>query len=203
MLIGIIDYGISNLTSVDNAFAALNAERMFVKNKEDFYKCSHLVLPGVGTFSKGMERLVELDFVATIKKEVQKGKPFLGICLGMQLLAALGTEVTLTKGLDLISGTVKKISDLDSIRLPHMGWNNVEIIKKSLLWKNIDNGTDFYFVHSYAFDDITSCFVSALSEYGSKIVVGIEKDNIFGVQFHPEKSQACGLKILKNFMEIC
>lgn len=201
--VGIIDYGISNLTSVHNAMLALGTEAIIISKYEDFYSCTHLILPGVGTFSRGMANLRELGFDILIKEAVAQGKPLLGICLGMQLLADEGVEIEDTEGLGLIPGKVLRISAEELLRLPHMGWNNVQVLNKSSLFKDVVENSDFYFVHSYAYSEIESSFVSAVSDYGNKIVAAVEQGNVFGVQFHPEKSQACGLKILENFIKIC
>lgn len=200
--VGIIDYNICNLNSVIRAFEEINVEVKIVTSKKNIYDCSHLVLPGVGSFQKGIENLNNLDLVIVLMEWVKSGKPLLGICLGMQLLADIGYEFTETEGLGLIEGSIMKLrSDHEKFILPHVGWNSVENKGSNTLLKNIDDNNSFYFVHSYGYKETTPYYVKGLSNYFTSIVSIIEKENIFGVQFHPEKSQKKGLKLLKNFIE--
>jgi len=203
--IGIIDCGISNLTSVKNAFDYLCINAEIVRNPHDLPRYSHLVLPGVGAFRRGMQNLHASGFDEAVVDEVQKGKPVIGLCLGMQLLAEHGEEFGITEGLGLIPGDVVKLQLPSSpeFRLPHVGWNDVQQLKTSRLWRSIDDNTAFYFVHSYVYGSIPDEQVIGTADYGSRMVAVIEHEHIFGTQFHPEKSQKSGLQLLKNFAELC
>jgi imidazole glycerol-phosphate synthase subunit HisH len=202
--IAIIDYGMGNLRSVVNAFNTIGYAASIVQDPNVLSEFSHIVLPGVGAFGDGMKNLRSSGWLDVLEREIiEKKKPFLGICLGMQLLATMGTENGLQEGLDWISGTVKKIeSDDPQIRVPHVGWNDVSFLKKEGLYKDLGDSQVFYFVHSYFFDvNAESSIISGLTTHGIEFVVSIEKDNIHGVQFHPEKSQKIGLKVLENFIQ--
>tara|TARA_B110000858_G_C17806855_1_gene478537 strand:- start:542 stop:1168 length:627 start_codon:yes stop_codon:yes gene_type:complete len=200
--VGIINYRISNLNSVIRAFQKIETEVVIINSAKESALCSHLVLPGVGSFQEGMENLINLNLISLILEWVKDGKPLLGICLGMQLLAKTGYEFTKTRGLCLIEGNVNKIVSEDkNFRLPHVGWNSIIYDKAEVLLKDIKNGTSFYFVHSYAYSNESLDYVKGISNYYNNIVSVIEKDNIFGVQFHPEKSQQAGLTLLKNFLD--
>jgi len=202
--IAIIDYGMGNLRSVANAFNAIGYLASIVKNPNDLSQASHIVLPGVGAFGDGMKNLRLSGWLDILEREIiEKRKPFLGICLGMQLLATMGTEYGLHEGLNWISGTVKKIESNDpQIRVPHVGWNDVLFLKKDELYKDLGDSQAFYFVHSYVFDvKDKSSVVSGLTGHGIEFISSIEKDNIYATQFHPEKSQKIGLKVLENFIK--
>jgi len=202
--IAIIDYGMGNLRSVANAFNAIGYLASIVQNPNDLSQFSHIVLPGVGAFGDGMKNLRSSGWIDVLEREIiEKRKPFLGICLGMQLLATMGTEHGLYEGLNWISGTVKKIESNDpQIRVPHVGWNDVLFLKKSGLYKDLENSQAFYFVHSYVLDiKDKSSVVSGLTSHGIEFISSIEKDNIYATQFHPEKSQKIGLKVLENFIK--
>ena len=161
-----------------------------------------MILPGVGSFNYGMSKLIEKKlYEPLLDSVINKQIPFLGICLGMQMLATKGFENNVeTMGLNLIGGDVNKIRSNNKIKLPHMGWNEVDQSKKVRLFENIKNNKDFYFVHSYAFNPKDKSTISSYSKYGEKFVSSIEKNNIFGVQFHPEKSLDDGITLLKNFL---
>jgi imidazole glycerol-phosphate synthase subunit HisH len=202
--VAIIDYGMGNLKSVTNAFNAIGCLAAIVQRPNDLSQYSHIVLPGVGAFGDGMKNLRSFSWVDVLEREIiEKRKPFLGICLGMQLLATMGTEHGLHKGLNWISGTVKKIESNDPrVRVPHVGWNDVLFFKKSGLYRNMGDSQVFYFVHSYIFDvKDKNTVVSGLTSHGIEFVSSIEKDNIYATQFHPEKSQRIGLKVLENFIK--
>ena len=211
MKIAIIDYETGNLKSVSKALelASNNVLKKsnikIISSVEDLYNFDKVVLPGQGSFKQCFQSLNSIhgildgltDFVM-IKK-----KPILGICVGMQLFSSFGEEDGGSEGLGWVKGKVKKINLKDlSLKLPHMGWNNVQISSKSKLLYGIDNDSHFYFVHSYSFDVDQKKYVSATTNYSIEIVSAIEKDNIFGTQFHPEKSQANGITILENFVKI-
>lgn len=205
-MIAIIDYNMGNLQSVKNAFSLLGAQVLLTRQKEDLAKAEALVLPGVGAFGDGMQNLEKYGLIPFLEEEViRKKKPFLGICLGMQLLATRGTEYGNHQGLGWIQGVTDRIAPSDgSYKIPHMGWNSVKIVRQHGLFESIEQDAVYYFVHSYSFvpdvseqDSVTStCF------HGQDIVSSVEKGNIFGVQFHPEKSQGAGLKLLENFVSL-
>ncbi|MBF0105224.1 MAG: imidazole glycerol phosphate synthase subunit HisH [Deltaproteobacteria bacterium] len=204
--IAIIDCGTSNLTSVCNAFSYIGAETQIIRSSQcDPSDFTHAVLPGVGTYSRAMKNLHEMLLFEFIEKYLVLKRPLLGICLGMQVLSACGDEVEKTEGLNIIGGSVSRVQLNDpSLRLPHVGWNDVCLLKPSPLFKDIPDKTPFYFIHSYAFSsDVSPEYVIGKVEYGGDVIVAVEKDHVFGVQFHPEKSQRYGLALLKNFLEIC
>jgi len=205
----IVDYGSGNLHSAKKAFIKamenIGARGSVVvsKNVNDLNDATHIIIPGVGAYGDCIAGLKAVPgMVEALKEQIFKNKkPFLGICVGMQMLSEKGFEDGEYEGLGWITGDVKKILARDGLRIPHMGWNNLKIKNKdSKLLKGMD-GMDVYFVHSYFFDTDKN-FVSATTDYGNEITVAVEKDNIYGVQFHPEKSQQAGLKILGNFLEI-
>ena len=203
--VAIIDLGISNLTSIYNAFQFIAVSAQIINEPFDLKSFSHIVLPGVGTYSQGMKNLTETKFCEEIVCQIGKGKPLLGICLGMQLLSTKGEEYGPSYGLDLIPGVVAKIkSNNNPLRLPHVGWNDVSYPRQSPLWKDIPERSSFYFIHSYAYANGTDhTYVIGTTDYGHELIVGLQKDNVFGVQFHPEKSQEVGLRLLNNFAAIC
>jgi glutamine amidotransferase len=203
----IIDYGSGNLHSANKAFVKA-MESVYVGGKvivtndpKELENATHIILPGVGAFGDCIRGLKEVDgMLSKLEEEVLKNKkPFLGICVGMQMLAEKGFEDGEHKGLGWIKGTVQKIESKQDLRIPQIGWNGLKIKKKSKLLKDIAEGTDVYFVHSYYMktDDIV-----ASVDYGHELTAIVEKDNIYGVQFHPEKSQQTGLKIIGNFLAI-
>ena len=164
---------------------------------------THLILPGVGAFPAAMKRLAEMGILEELDRHVnQKQKPFLGICVGMQILADRGFEFEETNGLGWIAGDVKKIEpEAHNLSVPHMGWNELVIYQQNNLLRNLPDTPSFYFVHSFAFQPVEPETQIAVCEYGEKITAIVQKDNIFGVQFHPEKSQHDGLQLLKNFSQ--
>lgn len=201
-MIAIIDYGMGNVGSVANAIHSLGKEVIIPKTKNDFEAASHIILPGVGSFAEGMKNLENLGYVDILNNEVIKNhKPFLGLCLGMQLLADFGDEGGPSKGLGWIEGSVKKLETKKDFKIPHIGWNDIFPRKDSLLFQNVIQPI-FYFVHSYHFLTKETSSIAAEFEYGKRFVAAIEKENIFGLQFHTEKSQSEGLKVLENFLSI-
>ncbi len=205
MSVAIINYGMGNLASVKRAVEEQGFQPFITDSPFLLSGASHLILPGVGSFDKAMENLNKLGFVAEIKKQaLENKKPFLGICLGMQLLADVGYEGKETKGLGLIKGEIKKLSGcLANEPLPHVGWNKLDLVKFNPLFHGIETGKDFYFVHSYHFIPKDEAVVLAKTPYclkGEGFVSVIGKGNILGVQFHPEKSQKLGLQLLNNFL---
>lgn len=201
--IGIIDYGVGNLTSVKNALNFISVEVKVCTRSDELNDLHGIILPGVGSFPAGMKNLESLGIIPAIDDKVRSGLPLLGICLGMQLLSSSSDEFILTKGLDLIPGSVKKLDDQNGkLRIPHIGWNGV-VFDNCSLTKGLDKEEDFYFVHSYGFSDSKKDYVKGVTQYGDEVVAIVERDNIFGTQFHPEKSQKAGLTMLKNFSNLC
>jgi len=202
-MIGIIDYGSGNFMSVCNAFNLLKKPIVTIKSKEDFSKCSHLVLPGVGSFGSAISKLRKMDIIDSLNEYVKVKKiNFLGICVGMQLLADTGNEFGQHAGLGYISGVVDKLTlNNEDLPLPHMGWNSLVNQNNSPLFDGIDKEATFYFVHSYHLK--TNKNIKTVDTiYGEKIIAALSVDNIHGVQFHPEKSQLNGLKLLENFTNL-
>ena len=196
-MIAIIDYGMGNVASVQKALNFLQLKSTITNDQSLIKEASVIILPGVGSFKQGMLNLKinKLDEFLT-EEVVEKKKNFLGICLGMQLIAEYGNEPDRTNGLGWIKGEVKKIES-DKLRIPHMGWNDLEI-KNSKYYDNIKSN-DFYFIHSYHFVPKDEFVVDSYVNYGEKLVSSIQNENIFATQFHPEKSQASGLTLLKNY----
>ena len=199
-MIAIIDYGAGNLFSVQNALNYLKLENKITSDKEEIINADRIILPGVGAFGDAMDKLNGSGLVDTIKKEALK-KPFLGICLGMQLLFEKSYEFGEFEGLGLIKGSVKLMKPEGDLSVPQMGWNALEHNRECLLLKGIDKGQYVYFVHSYA-ADCDAADVYAYADYGGKVPALVGNDFVYGAQFHPEKSGAVGLAILSNFAEL-
>lgn len=198
-MITVIDYNMGNVRSVANAFEAFGCEVQITNQVSDIKQAKYIVLPGVGAFGEGMKNLKELGLIEVLNEQVlQKKKPFLGICLGMQLLADEGFEFGHFQGLGWIPGSVKKM-EVDNLPLPHVGWNNLIIKTKSRILDRMPSGADFYFVHSFHFAAAEPDTVTATCEYGQEFAAVIARDNIYGVQFHPEKSQKAGKTLFENF----
>jgi glutamine amidotransferase len=193
----IIDYGMGNVASVEKALSFLGVSSTVTNDFSKIQSSDCIVLPGVGAFNQGMNNLKRLGLVKVLNSEIiDKKKPFLGICLGMQLLATTGSEPELCSGLGWIDGEVLKIND-ENLPLPHLGWNNL-LVKKESFISEFDQ-KDFYFIHSYHFKVLNPLNVIATVDYGGSYVAAVKKDNIFATQFHPEKSQTAGLELLKLF----
>jgi len=196
----ILDYGSGNVASVYNLLNRLNYNVKISNLTKDIQSASHLILPGVGAFGESIEKIranISIDLLHNEVK-VQK-KPFLGICVGMQVLADKGFEFGEKDGLGWIEGTVEK---LNAKVLPHVGWNNIEIKKQSPIFSNLKNFKDFYFVNSYAFKVSNKSNIISVTQYGNSFCSAVQKNNIFGVQFHPEKSQRAGELIINNFLKL-
>lgn len=205
MNIAIIDYGMGNLKSVKKALLALDFKAEITADPEDILKADKVILPGVGAFRDAIQTLNETSLSEAIREVVKKGTPLLGICLGMQLMFDKSYEYGEYEGLGLLPGEIihfKPENMLqehgERLKVPHMGWNNLEIVKADPLFKGIEDGSSVYFVHSY-YLETSEDIVSGYTTYGSHIAVAAQKDNIFATQFHPEKSGTIGLQILKNF----
>lgn len=198
-MVAIIDYGAGNLHSVKNALDFLGAESEITGDKEKIEKASHVILPGVGSFGDAMQSLNNSGLTDTVKKAADGTKPFLGICLGLQLLFETSEESPGAEGLGLFKGSVVKIPDC-GLKIPHMGWNNITLAKESRILP--DNKPFVYFVHSYYIKSDDPSVVSAQTEYGVKLDVAVERGNVFATQFHPEKSGDAGMEILRKFLSL-
>lgn len=202
--VAIVNYKMGNLDSVAKAVEYCGGIPLITDQEKDFSKATHIILPGVGAFVAGMENLKKYCLDIILKKEVMENKiPFLGICLGMQLLATIGNEGGKANGLNFIEGEVVRFEKkFPNQRIPHIGWNEVNLVQTPFLFNGIPSGKDFYFVHSYHFLPKYEKNIIAETFYFDNFVAAIQKDNIFGVQFHPEKSQKLGLMLLSNFLAI-
>ena len=198
----ILDYGSGNVKSVYNLLASL-ADSVVISNAPaDIENATHIVLPGVGAFASAMRRIHESLPLDVLDRAVRvDGKPFLGICVGMQVLAERGFEFGETAGLGWIGGSIEKL-DSKEFPLPHIGWNNIDCRRASPLLNGLDNSPDMYFVHSFIFLPTDPNTILASTDYGQQFCCAIQRDNIYGVQFHPEKSQRAGIKLAKNFLAL-
>ena len=198
--IGILDYGAGNIASIENAFTRLGHNALKIVKPNLLENVSHLILPGVGSFAHAMHSLHSQGWIPHIKKYISQGYPFLGICLGMQLLFDIGTEGEQTDGLGLLKGQVLQIKPSIETKVPHVGWNSIQIKSTHPVFKGIKDSVDFYFVHSYHCVPDDTCDIIATCDYSEDgIVASVYENNIVGIQFHPEKSQPLGLRILNNF----
>lgn len=204
MKLAIIDSGMGNLRSVANAFEALECPARITADPQDLREAERIVLPGVGAFGDGMDKLRRGGWIEALEQEVrQKGKLFLGLCVGMQLLATRGTEHGDHAGLGWIPGVVDRLPTEDpAIRVPHIGWNDVRVTKTDGLYAGVGESQVFYFVHSYVFLPDDPGVVSGVCSHGIDFAASLEVENIFATQFHPEKSQKAGLAVLKNFLAL-
>ena len=196
----IVDYGMGNIRSVHNALVRLGCSVKTSDNVHELEKADALILPGVGAFGEAVSNLASGQLIGPLIHLVRnEGKPLLGICLGMQLLADSSHERGSYKGLGLIPGEIHRLDVPSSLRLPHVGWNSVHISRSTQMFKNIPNNGAFYFVHSYHFVGDSNQVV-ATTDYGGEVAAAVQKDRVFGVQFHPERSQTNGLSLLSNFV---
>ncbi len=201
-LVGIINYGIGNIGSVQAALNQIKVDSFLIQKPEDFDRATHVILPGVGAFGAGMKNLIERDFVKGIRERVvSKNKPLLGICLGMQLLATKGLEFGEHDGLDVIPGQVIKL-EVGNLRLPHVGWNDIRVSNPDSVVTQEFESQAFYFVHSFHFVTENPSDTTAVTNYGLDFAACVSHGNVFGAQFHPEKSQKWGLELLKNFSKL-
>jgi glutamine amidotransferase len=203
-MITIVNYEMGNLRSIVNAFAFLGVSTRITSDLHDVETAEKLLIPGVGAFNAGMTNLNRLGLVGAIREAVQtKGVPVLGICLGMQLLAESSTEDGFTEGFGMVRAKVDRFSSRAEYRLPHIGFNQVELVGATQsLFKGIGQRKDFYFVHGFRVEATGADFETGITSYGDVFVASIEHENVFGVQFHPEKSQSNGLRLLENFARI-
>ena len=201
-MVAIIDYGVGNLFSLESSFKAIGEEVIVTSDKSVLRSADRIVLPGVGAFSDAVKKLSDSGLFQEVISLAKSGKPILGICLGMQLLLDKSYEYGCYDGLGLIKGEIRPISEVvpNGYKIPHMGWNALNLAKESPIYKYVKEGDCVYFVHSYHACNCND--VTATAEYGAYLTASVEKDNVFGCQFHPEKSGEVGLKILKAFCEI-
>ena len=208
MNVTIVDYNSGNISSVINSFKEVAKNQINIEVTSDLKRIKSsdkVVLPGQGSFKSCVDALNKIDGLKDTLNEfaITNKKPLLGICVGLQMFADIGYEETETKGLGWISGKVSKIDNQNGkFKLPHIGWNQINIVKESIIFQNIENNSHMYFVHSYEFVPNDKDVISATTEYSSNIVCSVEKENIFGTQFHPEKSDKIGLKIINNFISL-
>lgn len=198
----IIDYDAGNIKSVEKAFLSMGEEAVITRDREVILGADRVILPGVGSFGDAMEKLHAYGLVEVIHEVVRQGTPFLGICLGLQLLFERSDESDGVPGLGLVPGEILKIPDTPGLKIPHIGWNSLRFPNRGRLFEDIQEDAYVYFVHSYYLKAADEGIVTATTEYGTLIHASVEKDNIFACQFHPEKSSEVGLQILKNFIGI-
>lgn len=196
-MIAIIDYGMGNLRSVYKGFEKVGVPAVVAASPEQLDEADGVVLPGVGAFADAMNNLRQTGMDAAVHRAVAAGKPFLGICLGQQLLFETGEEWGITKGLGIFPGRVRRLPE--GVKIPHMGWNQLNIQRPDPLLEGIPAGASFYFVHSYYVDPARQELALALTDYGVNFASVVGKGKVYGIQFHPEKSSALGLRILENF----
>ena len=201
-MIAIIDYDAGNIKSVQKAINLLGEETVLTREREDILAADKVILPGVGAFGDAMEKLERFGLVQVIKEVVDKGTPFLGICLGLQLLFEESEESPGVKGLGILKGKIVKIPEETGLKIPHIGWNSLDFPSEGTLFKGIQPNSYVYFVHSFYLQAEEKEIVKATTKYGVTIEASVEKGNVYACQFHPEKSSDVGLQILKNFLAI-
>lgn len=201
-MIAIIDYDAGNVKSVEKALHFLGQEAVLTRDKDILLKADKVILPGVGSFGNAMEKLHQYDLIDVIYQIVEKGTPFLGICLGLQLMFESSEESPGVQGLGLLKGRIVRIPEVDGLKVPQIGWNDLQFPRESRLFKGFTGGEYVYFVHSYYLQAEDERDVAATTEYGVHIHAAVERGNVFACQFHPEKSADVGLHILRNFTEL-
>lgn len=199
-MIAIIDYGMGNLHSVNKAFLHIGAQAVVTSDPQVIKNAEKIVLPGVGAFGDCMKNLEEANLIELLQGEVKKGKPFMGICMGLQVLFEGSEEDPGVEGLGIFSGVVKKIQ-APGLKVPHMGWNDIEMAAPSPLYQQLEAKPFVYFVHSYHAVPTDKTVITATTQYGEKLTASVGRDNVQAVQFHPEKSSSLGLALLRNFKE--
>lgn len=200
-MIAIIDYDAGNLRSVEKALLALGEHPVVSRDRETILHADKVILPGVGSFGDAMEKLWQYDLVEVIREVAAKGTPFLGICLGLQLLFERSDESKGVEGLGILKGEILRLPEGEGRKIPHMGWNSLKIRQGSRLFAGVESGSYVYFVHSYYLKAADEAQVAASTEYTAHIHAAVESGNVFACQFHPEKSGSTGLAILKNFVQ--
>lgn len=199
-MIAIIDYDAGNLRSVEKALLSIGEETIVTRKHDEILAADKVILPGVGAFGDAMRKLKEYGLVDTIHEAVDSGKPFLGICLGLQLLFRRSDESDGVEGLSILPGEILRIPEATGIKIPHIGWNSLEVSEGARLFKGLGENPYVYFVHSYYLKADDDSIVAATAEYGGTLIhASVQKDNVYACQFHPEKSGSVGMQILKNF----
>lgn len=201
-MVAIIDYDAGNIKSVEKAIQFLGEDVIVTRNPAEILNASGVILPGVGSFGDAMEKLHKYNLIPVIHEVVERKIPFLGICLGLQLLFEKSDESPGVEGLGVLKGEIKRIPDKEGLKIPHIGWNSLKFPNEGRLYEGISEDSYVYFVHSYYLEAMENAIVMATTEYGTNIHASVEKDNVFACQFHPEKSSSVGLKILENFLKI-
>lgn len=201
-MVAIIDYDAGNVKSVEKAVAVLGKEAVVTRNPEEILSAEHVILPGVGAFGDAMKKLNQYGLADTIRKVIEKKTPFLGICLGLQLLFKSSEESPGVDGLGILPGKIVRIPEKDDLKIPHIGWNSLCYPNQGRLFQGVPEQSYVYFVHSYYLQADEPEIVTAVTEYGALIHASVEKDNIFACQFHPEKSSEVGMTILNNFLDM-
>ena len=201
-MIAIIDYDAGNIKSVEKALVLLGQDVVITRDRDTILAADKVILPGVGAFGDAMGKIRQYGLESVIHEVVEKKTPFLGICLGLQLLFERSDETLGVKGLGILKGEILRIPDCPGLKIPHMGWNSLEFQNEGRLFKGLPEQPYVYFVHSYYLKAEDEAIVTATTEYSTHIHASVEKDNVFACQFHPEKSSDVGLKILRNFVEL-
>ena len=201
-MIAIIDYDAGNLKSVEKALLYLGQDVLLARDREKILSADKVILPGVGNFGDAMEKLKGYGLEEVIRETARQGKPFLGICLGLQLLFERSAEAPGVEGLGILKGEILRIPDREDLKVPHIGWNSLKLQNQGRLFAGLEEEPYVYFVHSYYLKAADPQIVKAVTEYGVRIDASVESGNVFACQFHPEKSSRTGLKILKNFAEL-
>lgn len=201
-MIAIIDYDAGNLRSVEKALLSLGEEVLVTRDRTELLAADKVILPGVGNFGDAMEKLKAYDLVGVIHELAERGKPFLGICLGLQLLFERSDEAPGVEGLGILKGEILRIPDKEGLKVPHIGWNSLHLQNEGRLFRDLPEGSYVYFVHSYYLKAENPQIVKATTEYGVTIDASVEQGNVFACQFHPEKSSRVGLRILENFAKL-
>lgn len=202
MMVAVIDYDAGNIKSVEKAMQYLGADVLVTRDRDEILNADKVILPGVGAFGDAMDKIRGYGLESVIHEVVDKGTPFLGICLGLQLIFESSEEAPGVKGLSLLKGDILKIPKGEYTKIPHMGWNSLKLKNNGRLFDGIDDGAYVYFVHSYYLKAADDSVVTAETYYNTCIHASVEKDNVYACQFHPEKSSAVGLKMLDNFLKI-
>jgi glutamine amidotransferase len=197
---GIVDLGICNLGSLQSALSRLRVEALVITDPKYLDSATHIILPGVGGFGEASRRISTRGFHDPIRASIASEKPFLGICLGMQLMGEIGLEGEPSRGLGITAGTVSPLDSAEGVRIPHVGWNSVYLQRPHPVFREIPDGTDFYFVHGFAFSTVPEGSLVALTKHGVSFPSSIGEGSAIGVQFHPEKSQKAGAQLLGNFL---
>ena len=201
-MVAIIDYNAGNLKSVEKALTAVGTESIITRDFKEILKADHVILPGVGAFGEAMEQLKKYELHKVIEEVVSMGTPFLGICLALQRLFEGSEESQGVEGLHILDGKILRIPDKEGLKIPHIGWNSLELQNQGRLFEGLVENPFVYFVHSYYLKAEDEKIVKAVCDYSTRIHASVEKDNVFACQFHPEKSSDVGLRILKNFTQM-